>query len=247
MYRYDDDNDDATPSVTSWPPSSCTTFAPSLTLSTLSALAGINLERGRGWHQRLRSFIINGGAVLLLLLLFVGAEKRIRDHCTNEPWTTSLSQKENIARNRLACQCLLLQSERESYILVVGSLGLNCNGKDIENNVHWFTLYYSLSQEKTSARPVPSRAYPVILCCTKANCALLCYPRHPTTRTVHHYLLTSTNDNATGQRQRIKPGILVAHSAKERSHWGVSDSVVLVYIYSSVGAAAVQQRMYSIN
>lgn len=75
LYRYDDDNDDATPSVTSWPPSSCTTFALSLTLSTLSALAGINLERGRGWHQRLRSFIINGGAVLLLLLLFVGCRE----------------------------------------------------------------------------------------------------------------------------------------------------------------------------
>lgn len=102
------------------------------------------------------------------------AEKRIRDHCTNEPWTTSLSQKENIARNRLACQCLLLQSERESYILVVGSLGLNCNGKDIENNVHWFTLYYSLSQEKTSARllsrPVLILLFyvapkPTVLCC----------------------------------------------------------------------------------
>lgn len=64
-----------------------------------------------------------------------------------------------------------------SVLYTRGWLGLNCNGKDIENNVHWFTLYYSLSQEKTSARPVPSRAYPVILCCTKANCALLCYPR----------------------------------------------------------------------
>lgn len=122
-----------------------------------------------------------------------------------------------------------------SVLYTRGWLGLNCNGKDIENNVHWFTLYYSLSQEKNlSPSPVPSRAYPVILCCTKANCALLCYPRlycHPTTRTVHHYLLTSTNDNATGQRQRIKPGILVAHSAKERSHWGVSDSVVLFHTH----------------
>lgn len=174
------------------------------------------------------------------------AEKRIRDHCTNEPWTTSLSQKENIARNRLACQCLLLQSERDSYILVVGSLGLNCNGKDIENNVHWFTIYYSLSQEKTSARllsrPVLILLFyvapkPTVLCCA----ILATRPPAPSTT-----IFSRTNDNATGQRQRIKSGILVAHSAKERSHWGVSDSVVLVYIYSSVGAA-VQQRMYSIN
>lgn len=73
-----------------------------------------------------------------------------------------------------------------SVLYTRGWLGLNCNGKDIENNVHWFTLYYSLSQEKPQpvlSRPVLILLFyvatkPTVLCCAILACTAM-PPYHP--------------------------------------------------------------------